>query len=99
MTKAELEATDFQLGDGNDTLIVDADVEANITAHGGNGDDTMIGGKGNDRFDGGAGDDRLIGGAGRDTLVGGSGNNTVIRDFADWVLPLPTVRIPEMARP
>jgi hypothetical protein len=32
MTRKELEATDFNLGAGDDKLIVDADVDANITA-------------------------------------------------------------------
>lgn len=78
MSKEQLEATDFNLGAGDDRLIVDANVSANITAHGGSGDDTMIGGKGNDRFDGGSGDDTLLGGAGDDKLVGGSGNDTLV---------------------
>jgi hypothetical protein len=48
MTKAQLENTDFQLGAGNDTLVVDANVTADITAHGGCGDDVMVGGQGDD---------------------------------------------------
>ena len=78
VTKRALEASDFDLGAGDDKLIVDPDVDANITAHGGSGDDTMIGGKGDDRFDGGSGDDTLIGGAGNDRLIGGSGNDTLV---------------------
>jgi Ca2+-binding RTX toxin-like protein len=78
MTRKELEATDFNLGAGDDKLIVDADVDANITAHGGSGDDLMVGGKGNDNFDGGSGDDELIGGDGDDKLIGGSGNDRLI---------------------
>jgi Ca2+-binding RTX toxin-like protein len=75
MSKAELEATTFDLRGGDDTLIVDPDVVANITARGGSGDDTMRGGAGNDRLDGGSGDDRLFGGAGNDRLTGGSGDD------------------------
>jgi Ca2+-binding RTX toxin-like protein len=93
MTKQELEATDFNLGSGDDKLIVDANVDANITAHGGSGDDVMIGGKGNDHFYGGSGDDRLVGGGGRDELDGGSGNNQIFRYAA---FPLPTARFPEL---
>jgi Ca2+-binding RTX toxin-like protein len=75
MSKAELEATTFDLRGGDDTLIVDPDVVANITARGGSGDDTMRGGAGNDRLDGGSGDDRVFGGAGNDRLTGGSGDD------------------------
>ena len=110
MSKAELEATTFDLRGGDDTLIVDPNVVANITARGGSGDDTMIGGAGNDRLDGGSGDDRIFGGAGNDRLTGGSGDdylnggagkdilsggsgdNTVVRDLADFVSSLATVR-------
>lgn len=75
MSKAELEATTFDLRGGDDTVIVDANVVANITARGGSGDDKMIGGAGNDHFDGGSGDDRAFGGAGNDRLTGGSGDD------------------------
>ena len=75
MSKAELEATTFDLRGGDDTLIVDPNVVANITARGGSGDDTMTGGAGNDRLDGGSGDDRIFGGAGNDRLTGGSGDD------------------------
>jgi len=75
VSKEKLESTVFDLGDGNDKLIVDPDVDANITARGGNGDDELIGGMGNDRLDGGAGDDVLIGGDGNDTLRGRGGSD------------------------
>jgi len=75
MSKAELEATTFDLRGGDDRVIVDPDVVANITARGGSGDDIMTGGAGNDRLDGGSGDDRLFGGAGNDRLTGGSGDD------------------------
>jgi hypothetical protein len=75
VSKEQLESTVFDLGDGDDKLIVDPDVDANITARGGRGDDEMIGGKGNDNFDGGPGDDVLIGGAGNDSLWGRGGSD------------------------
>jgi Ca2+-binding RTX toxin-like protein len=75
MSRAELEATTFDLRGGDDTVIVDANVVANITARGGSGDDKMMGGAGNDHFDGGSGDDRLFGGTGNDRLTGGSGDD------------------------
>lgn len=80
VSKEQLEATVFDLGSGDDKLFVDADVDANITARGGSGDDTMIGGKGNDRFDGGSGDDELIGRDGNDSLKGGSGDDKLRGD-------------------
>lgn len=99
VTKQELESTTFNLGSGDDKLIVDADVDANITANGGSGDDVMIGGKGHDNFRGGSGDDYLKGGAGHDSLDGGSGDNTIVRDVADWGLPFPVAHFPELMRP
>jgi Ca2+-binding RTX toxin-like protein len=64
MTEQELQNTTFDLGAGNDVLVVAGDVTANITANGGAGNDIMIGGAGNDRFSGGPGDDWLDGGGG-----------------------------------
>lgn len=75
MTKQQLENTDFQLGAGNDTLIVDNNVKADITAHGGSGNDVMIGGGGNDRLSGGSGKDTIAGRGGNDCINGGSGND------------------------
>jgi Ca2+-binding RTX toxin-like protein len=77
MSKFELEHTDFELGAGDDKLTVDANVDADITAHGGAGDDTLIGGGGKDYLDGGSGDDKIYGGAGDDTLLGGSGDDVL----------------------
>ena len=75
MTKQQLENTNFHLGAGNDTLVVDSNVTADIHADGGKGNDVMIGGSGDDRFDGGSGNDRLIGRDGNDTLKGGGGDD------------------------
>ena len=84
MTKQQLENTNFELHGGNDTLVVDANVTADITANGGSGDDVMIGGnllggRGNDVMLGGRGNDLLVGGKGLDLLLGGRG--------ADWIVP------------
>lgn len=75
VSKEMLESTVFDLGDGHDRFIVDADVDANITVRGGSGDDTLIGGKGNDRLIGGSGDDVLIGREGDDSLSGDGGDD------------------------
>jgi Ca2+-binding RTX toxin-like protein len=78
VTKEQLEATVFNLKGGNDTLIVDANVDADITALGGSGNDYTVGGAGHDKFDAGSGDNRLFGGDGNDSLRADSGN-----DFLD----------------
>ena len=68
MTKAQLENTDFQLGEGNDVLVVDANVSADITAHGGGGNDVLVGGAGDDHLSGGRGNDIIAGRGGNDRL-------------------------------
>lgn len=77
MTRQQLEATEFKLGKGDDVLLVDADVDANIKADGGAGNDLLIGGGGNDDLKGGKGNDVILGGAGNDRLDGGKGK--------DWI--------------
>ena len=51
-----------------------------LTANGGDGNDTVTGGAGADVLLGEAGDDVLTGGPGVDTLDGGAGNNTLVQD-------------------
>jgi Ca2+-binding RTX toxin-like protein len=75
MTRQQLENTDFQLGAGNDTLVVDSNVTADITAHGGSGNDVMIGGGGDDKLSGGSGRDVIAGRGGNDCIDGGKGND------------------------
>jgi Ca2+-binding RTX toxin-like protein len=57
MTNEQLSHTQFNLGAGNDTLVVDKNVTADIHANGGAGNDAMVGGGGNNYFDGGSGKD------------------------------------------
>jgi Ca2+-binding RTX toxin-like protein len=84
MTKEQLEHTHFNLQGGNDTLVVDPKVDANISADGGDGNDVMLGGAGNDQFTGGAGKDILMGRGGRDWLDGGKDHDRdVIEGGAD----------------
>ena len=75
MTKQQLQNTTFDLGSGNDTLWVDADVNVGIRAEGGSGNDLMVGGSGHDRLNGGSGNDALFGRGGNDQLSGGAGHD------------------------
>jgi Ca2+-binding RTX toxin-like protein len=77
MTKQQLENTNFQLGAGNDTLVVDSNVTADITANGGSGNDVMIGGGGDDKLKGGSGNDVIAGRGGNDCIDGGSGSDSL----------------------
>jgi Ca2+-binding RTX toxin-like protein len=74
-------------GDGDDTLIIDADITNDSQMYGDDGHDTIKGGGGNDVMFGGAGDDKLkargandilVGSGGADLLAGGPGRDVVI---------------------
>jgi Ca2+-binding RTX toxin-like protein len=78
MTKQQLENTQFNLGAGNDVLVVDGDVGVGIHADGGSGNDVMIGGGGNDHFQGGSGNDVIAGRGGNDCIDGGRGNDVLL---------------------
>ena len=65
-------------GDGNDTVLVDSEVELPAELHGGAGNDHLRGGSGPDLLFGEDGDDLLIGNRGRDALDGGPGQNRVV---------------------
>jgi Ca2+-binding RTX toxin-like protein len=77
MTKAELEKTQFNLGGGDDVMVVSEDVKANIKVNGGEGNDVLVTGGGNDRVQGGAGSDIIYTAGGHDTVHGNHGN--------DWI--------------
>jgi Ca2+-binding RTX toxin-like protein len=78
MTKQQLENTNFHLGAGNDTLVVDSNVKVGIHADGGSGNDVMIGGGGNDLLQGGSGNDFIAGRGGNDFIDGGRGNDILL---------------------
>lgn len=76
-----------ELGEGNDWLLVQANVKAALRADLGGGNDVafagfgpavLVGGEGNDSLHGGRQRDVLIGGAGSDRLVGAGVNDLVI---------------------
>ena len=66
------------LGDGNDTMTVQANLPTSIDAGGGN--DTISGGPAADTENGQDGADTISGGAGDDTLNGGAGNDLLLAE-------------------
>jgi len=86
MTAQQLEHTKFDLGSGDDTLVVDSNVHVGIHADGGSGDDVMIGGSGDDDLHGGSGDDYIAGRDGNDVIDGGSGDDVEYGGRGDDVL-------------
>src|SRR4029079_8229600 len=68
------------LGDGNDTLQVRANVRIPLMADGGGGNDSLVSGGGSSILVGGGGNDVLVGRARRDLLIRGAcGAHTVRR--------------------
>ena len=65
-------------GLGNDTVVVQEDLDIPVEIWGGVGNDILIGGAAGDILRGGEGDDDIRGGAGDDTLRGGGGQDTMI---------------------
>jgi len=65
-------------GAGNDSIIVDDRIMAQVSLTGGVGDDTLDGGGGNDFLDGQDNNDLLVGAGGNDTLLGGSGDDVLL---------------------
>ncbi|ELS00577.1 putative calcium-binding protein [Xenococcus sp. PCC 7305] len=65
---------------GNDILDA-SQTNVQVTALGGDGNDSLTGGSGNDFLDGGDGNDTLIGGTGADTFVVGANGINTIADF------------------
>ncbi|MCB1492396.1 MAG: hypothetical protein KDJ77_11480, partial [Rhodobiaceae bacterium] len=63
------------LGEGNDSVVLEKEIGIFAFIDGGAGNDLIVGGAGNDELDGGEGDDFLIGNGGDDTLTGGNGND------------------------
>jgi hypothetical protein len=65
-------------GDGDDTVLLDPEVELPAELHGGSGNDHLRGGSGPDLIFGEDGDDVLVGTPGRDALDGGPGHNRLV---------------------
>lgn len=76
-THEEAQKLSIRAGDGNDRILVEADVLYDLTLVGGAGDDAIRGGGGQDRIYGGDGDDDLDGGDGDDKILGGAGNDRI----------------------
>ncbi len=67
----------IDLGNGDDSLLVGADVTATILAFGGAGNDIMVGGSGSNLLVGGSGVDLITGRGARDILIGGEGSDVL----------------------
>lgn len=65
------------MGDENDQVALDPDVDVAAQLFGEDGHDLLAGGMANDLLDGGEDDDRLIGNAGKDELRGDDGNDVL----------------------
>ena len=78
---ADIKRINADLGDGNDTATVAANVTIGADLKGGDGNDTLTGGGGNDKLDGGHGVDSLTGGAGDDHFK--ATKEDVITDFGN----------------
>lgn len=76
-TTSELNSVRFDLGNGDDVLYVDPNVDVDIHAIGGRGNDHLYGGAGNDHLNGLNGHDHIHGGGGNDFLVGSLGNDEI----------------------
>ena len=71
---------------GNDTITVDAAIQAMSEIFGGSGNDTITGGSGSDVINGGRGHDSILGGEGNDSIVGLPGNDTLLGGDGDDTL-------------
>ena len=67
----------IDLGDGNDSLTLDANVSRAIVVNGGTGDDQLTGNYFDNRLKGGEGNDTLFGGGGQDQLLGQAGDDSM----------------------
>src|SRR5215471_12427295 len=75
MTNDQLSHTQFNLGAGNDTLVVDKNVTADIHANGGSGNDVLVGRAGVNHMNGGSGNDTFVNLGGLNVDNGGAGND------------------------
>lgn len=74
----DVSAINIFCNDGDDILLVAANITLGVYADGGAGDDKMIGGDGPDTFLGASQKDILYGGLGNDRLNGAGGNDKVL---------------------
>jgi hypothetical protein len=77
---------EVNVGEGNDRIVIAADVMVPATVRGGPGRDEVIGGGGPDKLIGGEGNDRLAGRGGNDLLFGGAGNDELLGGAGNDVL-------------
>ena len=77
---------EFDLGDGDDTLVIDGDVADSLVVTAGAGDDVIAGSGAGEVLDGGLGDDVLSGAGGADILSGGPGDDRLLGGDGDDTL-------------
>jgi preprotein translocase subunit Sec61beta len=70
-----------QLGDADDSIVVDERLDTEDRIRGESGADVLVAGRGRDSVDGGSGNDTLAGGLGPDRLIGGAGADTARYDL------------------
>lgn len=86
---AGYESAEFDAGDGDDVVRVEAPLGSSIVVRGGAGDDLLVGDGirvGIPTLDGGTGADVLVGGPGQDSLIGGPGEDVLRGAGGDDVL-------------
>ncbi|MEO1800790.1 MAG: calcium-binding protein, partial [Cyanobacteria bacterium J06629_2] len=80
LTGTDVQQVIFSGGEGNDSFDASS-TSVDVTAYGGEGNDSLTGGSGNDLLEGGNGDNILTGGKGADTFVVGFDGIDTIADF------------------
>ncbi|MGB7159480.1 MAG: FG-GAP-like repeat-containing protein [Tepidisphaeraceae bacterium] len=73
-----IRTTFVDAGTGNDRVLADAALTANVAVTGAGGNDTIVGGGGNDELSGANGKDRILGQGGNDYLLGGASNDYLL---------------------
>lgn len=78
LTREQLENAKFDLGSGNDRMVIDDSVDVPLQVEGGDGDDTIINRADGIDIRGGDGDDTIISQGNRNTIRGGRGNDRIL---------------------
>ncbi|PWQ97600.1 discoidin domain-containing protein [Leucothrix arctica] len=78
LTGTQTRRLEIDAGSGDDSIIIDPDVEyGTLYLKGGAGSDIIVGGQYDDNIEGGSGKDFIIGSTGDDTIYAGGGNDRI----------------------